>query len=51
MLGNTIAILQSNDFHGAGEFTEIAKGKHELVSDWKGLRTKLFRQWRNLKKK
>lgn len=50
MIANTISILQSNDFYGAGEFTEIAKGKHELVTDWKGLKNKLVRQWRSLRK-
>ena len=49
MIANTISILQSNNFYGAGEFTEIAKGKHELVTDWKGLKTKLKRQWQSLR--
>ena len=47
MISNTIAILQSNNFYGAGEFTEIAKGKHELVTDWKGFKRKI---WRLLKR-
>jgi len=50
MVANTIAILQSNDFHGAGEFTEIAKGKNELVSDWKGFKNKIVRAWQSQKK-
>ena len=50
MLDNTISILQSDSFHGAGEFTELAKGKNELVSDWKGFKDKIIRIWRNKKK-
>jgi hypothetical protein len=45
MLGNTISILQSNKFYGAGEFTELAKGKNELVSDWRGFKRKVKRIW------
>ena len=43
MLGNTISILQSNEFYGAGEFTELAKGKNELVTDWRGFKDKIIR--------
>jgi len=50
MLGNTIAILQSDKFYGAGEFTELAKGKNELVTDWRGFKDKIIRIWRSLKK-
>lgn len=30
MIANIITLLQSHHFMGAGEFTEIAKGKNEL---------------------
>jgi hypothetical protein len=50
MIANTISILQSDNFYGAGEFTEIAKGKHELVSDWKGLKNKVVRIWQSRSK-
>ena len=46
-IANTIAILQSDDFYGAGEFTEIAKGKHEMLSDWKGFKRKIQRAWQS----
>ena len=39
-----INILRSNDFYGGGEFTEIAKGKNEMVTDWKGFKRKILRQ-------
>ena len=45
-----IKILRSDNFYGGGEFTEIAKGKNEMVTDWNGLKRKLIRQWQ-LKKK
>jgi|TARA_R110000850_G_scaffold170668_1_gene296070 hypothetical protein len=50
MLGNTISILQSNKFYGAGEFTELAKGKNELVSDWRGFKDKITRVWQSRKR-
>ena len=46
MIAEVIKILREGDFHGAGEYTEIAKGKHELVTDWKSIKRKIKRQWR-----
>ena len=46
MIAEIIKILQDNDFNGAGEYTEIAKGKHEMVTSWKGIKRKIKRQWR-----
>lgn len=37
--------LHSNHYYGAGEFTEIAKGKHELNYDWATTKRKIKRQW------
>lgn len=37
--------LRGNDWFGAGEYTEIAKGKYELVTDFKGLKRKAKRLW------
>lgn len=43
MIADIITLLKSNPFYGAGEFTEIAKGKNELDN--------IFRKiWRLLKK-
>ena len=36
-------VLRSNDFYGAGNYTEIAKGKHEYVTTWKGFKRKVKR--------
>ena len=44
MIANIINILKSNDFYGAGEYTEIAKGKHQLVTDWRGIKRKVKRK-------
>jgi hypothetical protein len=30
MIAEIITLLQANTFYGAGEFTEIAKGKNEI---------------------
>jgi len=43
MISEIIKILQSNDFYGAGNYTEIAKGKHEIVTTFKGFKRKLKR--------
>ena len=43
MIAEIIKTLQSNEFYGAGKYTEIAKGKHELVTNWKGAKRKIKR--------
>ena len=43
MIINIIDTLQGNDFYGSGKYTEIAKGKNELVTDWKGFKRKVKR--------
>jgi len=49
MIAEIIATLHSNDFYGAGKCTEIGKGKHELITDFKGLKRKATRLWRTKK--
>ena len=46
MIANIIKVLQSGEFYGAGEYTELAKGKNEYVSDYKGFKRKIKRLWR-----
>ena len=41
MIAEIIKLLQSHDFYGAGEYTEIAKGKNEIGETFK----KIKRQW------
>jgi hypothetical protein len=43
MIAEIITLLKSNPFYGAGEFTEIAKGKNELDNYFRKI-------WRSLKK-
>lgn len=45
MIADIIKLLQSHDFYGAGEYTEIAKGKNELVTNWIGFKNKIKRIW------
>lgn len=45
MIADIIKTLQTGEFYGAGEYTEIAKGKNEMVTDFKGLKRKLKRLW------
>lgn len=45
-----IELLQSDKFYGAGEFTEIAKGKNELAYTFKEGKEKIIRAWRSRKK-
>jgi hypothetical protein len=40
-----IEILRSQPFYGAGKFTEIAKGKNEMVTTFEGFKRKILRQW------
>ncbi len=44
MIADIIKTLKSNDFYGAGKYTEIAKGKHQLVYSFKDFKRKLKRQ-------
>ena len=50
MISEIINVLRSNEFYGAGKFTEIAKGKHEIVTTFKGGKHKIKRLWQSLKK-
>jgi hypothetical protein len=50
MISEIIKTLRSHEFFGAGEFTEIAKGKHEIVTTFKGGKCKIKRLWQ-LKKR
>jgi len=38
-----IDILRRGEFYGAGDYTEIAKGKNEMVITWRGLKQKVKR--------
>jgi len=46
MIAEIIKLLQMHDFYGAGEYTEIAKGKHELITDFSTFKNKIKRKWR-----
>lgn len=50
MIVEVIRILQAKDHFAAGDNTEIAKGKHEYVTSWKGFRRKIKRLWQLRKK-
>lgn len=45
MINDILELLKSGDFYGAGKCTEIAKGKHEYINDWKGFKRKVKRAW------
>ena len=47
---NTIDILRKADYFGGGENIEIAKGKYELVTTWKGAIQKIKRAWHDKKR-
>lgn len=44
-----LEVLKSGDFYGAGECTEIAKGKYEYITTWKDLKRKVIRIWKSKK--
>ena len=50
MIAEIITLLKTNPFYVAGEFTEIAKGKNELVLNYKDFKRKIKREWQLLKK-
>jgi hypothetical protein len=43
MIAEIINTLRQNDFYGAGENTEIAKGKKEMITSLKGITRKIKR--------
>jgi hypothetical protein len=45
MIHEIIKTLRSNEFYGAGKYTEIAKGQKEIVTTFKGAKTKIKRLW------
>ncbi len=45
IIGQIIKLLRSHTFYGCGEYIEIAKGKNQLVTDYKGLKRKAKRIW------
>jgi hypothetical protein len=49
MIADIIKLLKSNDFYGAGEYTEIAKGKNEIILDFKTFKKKFIRKWQSRK--
>jgi len=49
MIIDIINLLKTNKFHGAGEYTEIAKGKNEIILDLKTFTNKIKRKWQSRK--
>jgi len=47
MISSIIENLKKGDFYGAGDYTEIAKGKNEMVTSWKGIKRKIKRKAKN----
>ena len=43
MIKEIIDVLRSDHFYGGGESIEIAKGKHELVTTFRGFKRKFKR--------
>lgn len=50
MVAEVIKLLHQNEFYGAGENTEIAKGNRELISTYSDMKRKIKRQWLSRKK-
>ena len=50
MIANIIKVLQSGEFYGAGEYTEIAKGKNEYITTFRQIKYKANRIWQSRKK-
>ena len=52
MIAEIIKLLHSGEWYGAGEFTEIAKGKNAIPRNWKeaNKQIKRYRLWQFGKK-
>ena len=40
---SVIDILRKRKYYGAGQYTEISKGKYQMVSEWSELKEKIKR--------
>lgn len=40
-----LEIIISNDLYGVGEYTEIAKGKYQMITTFKEAKQKIKRRW------
>lgn len=49
MIAETIQLLQSDNFYGAGECAEIAKGKYEMACTFEDGKIKIRRLWQSRK--
>ena len=45
MIKEIIDLLNSDDFYNVSDTVEIAKGKNQLVTTWKGFKRKIKRKW------
>ncbi len=45
MIHKIINLLQKNEFYNVSDRVEIAKGKHEIITTFKGARRKIKRKW------
>lgn len=45
MIKILLELLQQDDFLDGGEAIQIAKGKYELPTTFKGVKNKIKRQW------
>lgn len=50
MITDIIRVLQSDNFYGAGEAVEIAKGKNQYTTSFKKFKRKIVRVWLSDKK-
>ena len=50
MIAEILETLRKDNFYGAGKYTEIAKGKNEIVTNWKEIKRKVKRaRWHKQK--
>lgn len=49
MLGQILELLWEDDWHGISKNVEIAKGKNEIVDDWKTFKSHLKRMYHGRK--
>jgi DNA invertase Pin-like site-specific DNA recombinase len=49
MIAEIIDLLRKGEFYGAGEYTEIAKGKHEMITNFSVFKNKIKRKWQSRK--
>lgn len=47
MITDIIDVLRKDNYYGGGKHIEIAKGKNQYITTWRGFKNKAIRKWQS----